>query len=121
MKTNYLVLILAWLFLFGCRKDVEKPQLSKPPGCDSAGFSYEIEIRPLIIANCSGLSCHSGGNSNNNFLEYEELSDRIRNGRLEERLLLPESDPMHMPFKRKMESCDVFVLRTWIHQGYKQN
>jgi len=54
-------------------------------------------------------------------MNYEVIADRIRSGRFEERLLLPLSEPMHMPVGRTLDTCTLFTIRTWIHQGFKNN
>ncbi|MCX6290521.1 MAG: hypothetical protein NT126_02000 [Bacteroidetes bacterium] len=93
----------------------------KPAGCDSAAFSYRKDIKPVITSNCSGRTCHSGGNANYDYRTYEVIADRIRSGYFEERLLLPSQDPLHMPSNAAMGICDLFTLRAWIHQGFKNN
>ena len=84
-------------------------------------FSYTKDIRPVIMANCSGPDCHSGGNPNYDFRTYEVVADRIRNGQFESRLLLPVSDLRHMPQGSRLGICDLFTLRAWIRQGYHNN
>ena len=120
LKSHHLLVPLLFVF-YGCTKDVQQSVLVKPPGCDSGSFSYANDIRPVILANCTGPVCHSGGNPNYDFRTYAVIADRVRTGRFEERLLLPENDPMHMPAGREIGECDLFTLRTWIHQGYNNN
>jgi len=114
-------ILLFVILITGCAKDVEKRPFTKPALCDSAEFSYSKDVRPVIAANCSGPTCHSGGNSNYDYRSYEVLEYRIRDGNFEEQLLLPQNNPLHMPEGRTMSDCDLFTLRTWIHQGYKNN
>ena len=120
-SNNFYLSYLLLFFLSGCTKNLQHPDLSRPFECDSMEFSFAIDIHPLITANCSGNICHSGGNSNYDYRRYEVISDRIRSGRLEDRLLLPLSDPMHMPVGRSLSPCDLYSIRTWIHQGFKNN
>src|SRR5437870_1169531 len=108
------LLIPVMMAVCGCAKEVEEPILLKPPGCDSAMFSYSANIRPVITANCSGPSCHSGGNDNFDYRTYEVLTNQVRTGVFEERLLLPVGDPLHMPRGRTLGTCDLFTLRVWI-------
>lgn len=84
-------------------------------------FSYSKDIKPVIEANCMGPTCHGGGNANYDYRTYEVLADRIRTGIFEERLLLPENDPLDMPVGTELSKCDLFTIRAWIHQGFKNN
>lgn len=113
---------MAFLFIAAsCTKDVQHLILTKPSGCDSTVFSYGGDIQPIIAAHCSGSTCHSGGNSNYDYSTYAVLADRIRSGRLEERLILPADDPLHMPMESSLDACELYQLRAWIHQGFKNN
>ena len=118
---SIVLLIAVWLMVTGCTKDKQYTVIARPASCDSTGFSYALVVRPIVALKCSGTICHSGGNSNYNYSTYEVLADRVRTGRLEDRLLLPKSDPMHMPEGGNLDSCDLFILRIWIHQGFKNN
>jgi hypothetical protein len=84
-------------------------------------FSYKTDIKPIIASNCSGTGCHSGGNSNYDFSTYAVLSDRIRQGTVQYRLLLPADDPQHMPMNGTMNACNLYRVMTWIRQGYPNN
>ena len=120
MKSICLLGILS-LFMIGCAKETRTLVFVKPDGCDSVNFSYANDIQPLIATRCSGSTCHSAGNSNYDYSNYAILADRIRSGRLEERLLLPLEEPLHMPAGSNLSNCDLFKLRSWIHQGFPDN
>jgi hypothetical protein len=121
MKRFFLYLIFWITTLYGCTKDAYQSIVTKPAGCDSVLFTYDKDIRPLMIANCSGPYCHSGGNFNYNFLTYEVLAGRVKSGSLQERILLPDHDPLYMPKGGELSQCDLFTLITWIRQGFKKN
>jgi hypothetical protein len=121
MKASCFLFFITLIFFEGCTKDTQPLSIAKPSGCDSGFFRYSENIEPIILANCSGPTCHSGGNFNYDYSTYAVVADRIRSGRFEERLLLPLSDPMHMPQGTSLGNCDLFALRTWIHQGFKNN
>jgi hypothetical protein len=119
MKTACFLFMLVVVFFESCTKDTVSPVVIKPAGCDSASFTYFQNVEPIIQANCS--FCHYAGSGNYDYSTYEVVADRVRSGRLEERLLLPKSDPMHMPQEGALSECDLFILRTWIRQGFKEN
>jgi hypothetical protein len=120
MKSHFLFLLVLVLFE-SCTKSVQQGILVKPSGCDSVAFSFVNDVKPLIEQNCSGPTCHSGGNFNYDYSTYAVVADRVRSGRFEERLLLPADDPLHMPQGGSLSACDLFTIRMWIHQGFKNN
>jgi hypothetical protein len=109
------------LLLYSCTKSSKEFIAVQPSGCDSAEFSYSRDIKPIISSNCSGATCHSGGNNNYDFSTYGVLADRIRQQKVEYRLLLPADDPQHMPEKAVLNSCNLYKVLTWIHQGFPDN
>jgi hypothetical protein len=121
MISKYFFVILVLILFSGCSKDTQPLNLVKPVGCDSTIFSYNNDIKPIISAHCFGSTCHSGGNSNYDYTSYEVLADRIRSGRLEQRLLEAKDSPLYMPQGGSLDDCELFTLRTWIHQGFKNN
>ena len=121
MKSKYFFILPVLILFSGCSKDTQPLNLIKPNGCDSISFSYVRDIKPIISSHCFGSTCHSGGNSNYDYTSYEVLADRIRSGRLEPRLLEAKGSPLFMPRGGSLDDCDLFTLRTWIHQGFKNN
>ena len=107
--------------LNSCSKDQEVLTLDPPPNCDSTEISYQRDIVDIMNSSCSYSPCHVPGNGNYDFTKYEVLADRIRSGRLEERILLPPESPLHMPQGFTMDECRLYKLRLWIHQGFKNN
>src|SRR5437764_10262268 len=120
MKPFVFIFLFSFL-LYGCSKDSKDVVIVKPEGCDSARFSYSQDIKPIIGSNCSGSTCHSGGNNNYDFSTYAVLADRIRQGKVEYRLLLAPSDPQHMPMNGTLTDCNLYRVITWIRQGYPDN
>ena len=104
-----------------CSKEQEVLNLVAPPNCDSSAISYERDIVDIMNSSCSYSPCHVPGNGNYDFTSYEVLADRIRSGRLEERILLSPESPLHMPQGFTMDACRLYKLRLWIHQGFKNN
>lgn len=124
---KYLVVFVAVVFssfIISCSKDkTPRPDAVKPDDCDVDDeiISYNEYIVPLVANNCSGPTCHNAGTGNYNYSIYEVLADRIRQGRLEERLNLPPDNPLYMPKNASLNACDYYQLTTWIHQGFKNN
>src|SRR5687767_10536873 len=99
MQQLFTLFILVLMLLTSCSKDKISYQLQVPSGCDSLTliYSYNRDIKPIIGTNCAGSTCHTEGSGNYDFSIYEVFADRVRNGQVNYRLLLPLSDPQHMP------------------------
>jgi len=117
-----------FLFLFffcglvSCSKDVVHESLKKPTPCDSSAFSYRNDIQPIIANNCAFSGCHiPGGAGQYDYRDYAHLADRIRNGRVQERIQLPSDNILHMPQGFNLSECDYFKLKSWIDQGFPEN
>ena len=126
MKILSRLAVVTCLFVIACMSSCSKEEvvvnLNRPAGCDSSEMSYSIHIMPIISSNCAYSGCHVPGTGNYDYTRYAVLADRIRSGRLEERLLLPQSSPLHMPKSPyPVPECDLYHLRLWIHQGFKNN
>ena len=125
-KTGRLVLLLFFsaavsVAIHSCSKEQVTVSLVSPPNCDSAEVSYQQEIIQIMNNSCAYSPCHVPGSGNYDFTRYEVLADRIRAGRLEERLLISTGNPLHMPQGYTLDECQLYKLRLWIHQGFKNN
>jgi hypothetical protein len=108
--------------LSSCTKEEATISLVRPGGCDTtATMSYKEDIVKIVSNSCSYSPCHSPGSGNYDYTRYEVLADRIRSGRLEERLLLSSDEPLHMPQGFNLSECDLYKIRLWIHQGFPNN
>lgn len=108
--------------LWSCTKDKQTILFVRPAGCDSSLVSYSRQIRPIILNNCAFSGCHvAGGEGAYDYRTYGVLADRIRSGRLLQRLRLDPEDPMKMPEDFEMNPCDRYTLELWIQQGFPDN
>jgi len=104
-----------------CSRDEAIVDLAAPLNCDSFEISYQRDIVNILNSSCSYSPCHAPGNGNYDYTKYEVVADRIRSGRFEERLLLSPESPLHMPQGFTLDECNLYKLRLWIHQGFKNN
>ena len=117
-----IVVIIFLLIIISCSKEQFLPAFVKPANCDSMIFTFEKNIRPILNANCNFSECHaSGGDGSYNFTDYDVVANRIRAGSIDYRLDLPIDDPQHMPEKLRLSSCDYYIIKTWIKQGFAEN
>jgi len=131
MKLFQAFFFLAWMLFASCSKDkatYAPPLHGCPDSLNSVTFSYSRDIQPIIAKNCSGPTCHNGGNDNYDFTTYGVVANRISNGKMDYRLLLPVSDPQHMPDTgpplyqgTNLDPCDLYKILAWIKQGYQNN
>ncbi len=116
---KYPLLLFIVVVIFSCSKDVQVQVLVPPNGCDSAQMHYGSDIKPIISSYCSYSGCHSpGGEGAFDYTTYEGIANRLRAGRVLDRLALPVEDPLHMPEHTEMLPCDLYKLRRWIIQGF---
>jgi len=131
MKLCAGILFFALLLFASCSKDEIRYIPPQPPGCGDTlnlQYSYNRDIQPIIAKNCSGPTCHNGGNGNYDFTTYEVVKDRVNNGKMDYRLLLPVTDQQHMPQTgpplyqgTNLDPCDLYKILTWIKQGAYNN
>lgn len=81
--------------------------------------TYEVDVKPIISANC--VTCHnSSPNAFSPFpLEtYEEVRDKSENGTLLTRIQLPDGDPFIMPVTGKMPQNLIDIIVAWADDGF---
>lgn len=127
-RLKHFIFLLLSLLILSCKKEQYIQEIQKPPDCDSSVFTFVKnytfvnDLRPIFDLNCNFSLCHGvGGKGSYDFTVYEVVAARIRAGTLEYRLDLPYDDPQHMPEKMRLNSCDYFIIKTWIKQGYAKN
>jgi hypothetical protein len=126
MKNKASALLFFFLALAACIPSCTKDEtgpipLVLPSTCDSSAMSYQADIIPIMNRNCAYSGCHYPGSGNYDYTQYAVLADRIRSGRLEERIVMDPNEPLHMPQGFTMDSCELYKLRLWIHQGFQNN
>jgi hypothetical protein len=111
---------MLFTILQACTKSESSPSLVKPANCDANEvISYSNDIQTIMNDWC--VRCHYAGSGIYDYSSYEVVADRARSGRMEERLLMPKDEPLHMPEDVNMNPCALYKLRLWIHQGAKNN
>ena len=120
-----LALGYGWFLLAGtgCQYDVLQPEGEGGTACDSAtAVSYAQDIAPLMDLRCSG--CHSGGapSAGLDLTTHETVALYATAGILDQRISLPESDPMFMPKNgAPLDECDLGKLQRWTDNGAPNN
>lgn len=83
--------------------------------------TYNIDVKPIISANC--VTCHnSSPNAFGPFpLEtYVEVKERAQNGALLTRIQLPDGDASIMPATGKMPQNKIDVILAWAEDGFPE-
>lgn len=135
LRRLFPVLFIALFLYSSCSKDATAPQynftvpttLSSP--CDTTALTWNHGIRGLIQTRCSyapngpvTTSCHYPGEGNYDFTRYEVVADRVRSGRLAERIMLPSNHALVMPPSGfAFDSCDFARVMIWINNGFPEN
>ena len=125
LKAVALALACAWFTLgeTGCQYDVLQPQGEGGTACDSTtAVSYAQDIAPLMDLRCNG--CHSGGapSAGLDLTSHETVALYATAGILDQRVSLPESDPLFMPKNgAPLDECDLGKLQRWTDNGALNN
>lgn len=118
---RYLVFCL-FILLLSCSKNKETI-LSAPVNCAPVNgrITYKNSIRRLINIHCNLPQCHSSeGEADIKYPSYDEVARTARNGTMKFRISLPVHDPLYMPKDHELDSCDLYLLKTWIDQGFPE-
>jgi mono/diheme cytochrome c family protein len=89
--------------------------------CDTNKFTYKA-VASIIAKKC--ISCHEVGNASNRNVrlkEYQDVKSTVVN-----KTLIPaieHTGPYKMPAPplKKLEDCEITVIKKWISDGYKDN
>lgn len=103
--------------LFGCTYEVAGP-------CDTGlNVSYAGEILPLLGDHCSVAGCHVGAfpSAGLDLSSDSAVAESANDGKLLERLQLPDVDPKSMPPSGPLSECKVLLFETWVNEGAQIN
>lgn len=120
-KTLLLLSILYLLIQSACVNDKYVPEKVNNQ-CDTTYYSRVI--KPIITANCATSGCHDGHSTLNNFNNYPEVKEdvkEIEDGESEflHRIKLPLGDSEHMPVGSELSPGEIQLIENWISSGYE--
>ncbi|MEO5570577.1 MAG: hypothetical protein ABIT08_00880 [Bacteroidia bacterium] len=109
------------LMLAACSKN--KNDYSVCPTADNIQVSYARDIKPIIDNNCSYSGCHTSPPGDSTlvyeFTTYRGTKKAI--GSFYNRIIRPVDDPLHMPKRSSLDSCDLVNMIRWIQNGAPEN
>lgn len=92
--------------------------------CDTVGMTYQMDILPIITANCYG--CHSSetyqsSGSQLNYEDFNVLKTEVNNGELLNAIqhtgnVTPM--PLNLP---SLSECDINKIKDWVNNGSQNN
>jgi hypothetical protein len=90
-----------------------------PKGCDTTSISYQLDVRPIIDANC--IACHGAiaPSAGLDLTTYDKL--KANSTKVKTRINLPANDPLVMPQGAPMNQCNISIVTKWIDQGSPNN
>jgi hypothetical protein len=125
-KISGTLLVLTLIMAIKCTyKKAEDVYPVNNTGCDTTNVSYSASIQPILSVNC--YSCHSKANSalgNGVVLDnYNDVSDQAKGGFLVANVTEKDlNSPTHMPRGApSLPDCEIFKIKAWVGQGYKNN
>jgi hypothetical protein len=105
-------LLLICIFLSGCEyENSEDVRLEN--------VSYSKDLIPIFSNKCSLSGCHVPGAPVGDFLDYEQLKQRIDNGRFN--LMIFQYRLMPPPGYNHLMDSEVELIKRWIESGSKNN
>ena len=125
MKKNILLLFIlvsafAFFILHGCKND--KGEVPPPPvtHCDSLDVSYNLDVKPIVTANCAIPGCHVvGGGGTGDFTSYTSVSGFAQS--ISVRIQLPTTHFQHMPQGGVLSAEELDIFLCWIEDGAQNN
>jgi hypothetical protein len=82
--------------------------------CDTANYSYDSVIVPLITQNCASSSaCHGSGAVFGDYTGFQEIKADIDNGSFYDRVYITGD----MPPTKPLTDCDSLLLLHWLNNG----
>jgi uncharacterized membrane protein len=118
-----LVLIMAVRCTYKKAEDVYP--VNNTGTCDTSNVSYAKTIQPVLSTNC--YSCHSKANSalGGGYVldNYNDLAVQAQKGFLYANVAEKDlNSPSHMPRGApSLADCEIFKIKAWVDQGYKNN
>ena len=98
--------------LIGCTYEKAEPLTV---GCDSI-ISFRIDIVPILNLNCIG--CHSTGDAQGDFQNYDGVKAKADNGILKYRVCSVKDMPVP---PGSISDADRQKIKCWIEQGAQNN
>ncbi|RAW01233.1 hypothetical protein [Pseudochryseolinea flava] len=111
------VITILFNVLYGCvSHDLAGPFVVE---CTEEVLRYEVDIVPIINANCAISGCHDGSNSLPDWTDHETLAGE--GAEVQRRITLPLNDPAKMPRVGSITAEERQKLFCWIEQGALDN
>jgi hypothetical protein len=103
------------LFFFGIvlLSSCDKNNLEKEMISCQLPVTYSQTVQPLIQTRCALTGCHTAGSTTGNFDTYEELRQRVDNGKLK----LSVFDLKIMPPDVPLSDEELQKIKCWMEQG----
>jgi len=117
-KTSILTLaavLVVIIFSFGCSKDDDMND--EPMDSCPDEVTYENQVRPILLANCTDSGCHDGNSGVGDWSSYASISPTFTNGRFNNLVI----ETRQMPQGRTLSSSAYNLLKCWSEQGFPQN
>jgi hypothetical protein len=123
MKIKASLYLSALAVVFGVMNSCVNHDLEGPFVVDctnASAYTYDVDILPIINANCAFEGCHDGGTVYPpDWTDFQTFKDH--SAEVQRRITLPLTDPDKMPRGRRLSAEDRQKIYCWIEQGAPQN
>ena len=122
ISLSVIIVIVMALTVESCvDHNLDAPVVVNCDGVETVSFSNDI--RPIITSNCAIQGdgfCHNGNNGAD--IDWRVLSNfQNHASEVKRRVVLPATDPDHMPRIGKLELSQIQLLVCWVEQGAQNN
>jgi hypothetical protein len=117
-KKLYTFLLIASIF-YSCTKTVGKLSEKTPPPPVTYEPKYNTDIKPFINLKCAVGGCHVGNFIFGDFNNYDDLKQRIDNGKV--KTLVFDNKLMPPYGSVQLTNGEINKLKGWINYGAEQN
>jgi hypothetical protein len=121
MKKALMLYLLVFLTI-ACTNDNKEDLIGEEPtNCFEADLSYQVDIKPIISANCATSGCHAGplAVSGLDLSTFSASSQIANNGDLVGRI--EATSGAIMPPGANLGACEIEKIKAWVADGALNN
>lgn len=123
-------LVCSLIFLLTLMPACTSDQLPEPvflAACDTTQASYSVNIKEIVDRSCAYSGCHVEA-SIGNFLTYEDMLPRLKNGSMRQRVINLRDDPIvgmppnYAPAERpqRLSEAELVLFECWLEAGFPE-
>ncbi len=127
MKTttySLLIILVAILFTYSsCETNNAEELYPNAGNCDTTSVKFSTEVKPILMANCAKIGCHSTSFMAAGFAyeTHTETMTSVSNGKLIGAINHKSGFSKMPKGGSKLIACDINKIQAWINRGALDN